>query len=51
MKLLNQKEQHIAYTREDAEKVVVNAKENPALIMNKISEKHNAKAVNIFWWI
>lgn len=41
MKLLNQKEQHIAFTREDAEKVVVEAKENSALIMNKISEKHN----------
>lgn len=48
MKLLNQKEQHIAFTREDAEKVVVEAKENPALIMNKISEKHNAKSGQYF---
>lgn len=41
MKLLNQKEQHIAYTREKAEEIVTNAKGNEALIMNKISEKHN----------
>jgi len=40
-KLLNQKEQHIAFTREGAEEIVLAAKENGALIMNKISEKHN----------
>jgi len=40
-KLLNQKEQHIAFTREGAEEIVLAAKENDALIMNKISEKHN----------
>ena len=40
-KLLNQKEQHIAFTREGAEEIVSAAKENDALIMNKISEKHN----------
>ncbi|MER1957900.1 MAG: hypothetical protein ABS942_10995 [Solibacillus sp.] len=40
-KLLNQKEQHIAFTRDKAEEVVTAAKENDALIMNKISEKHN----------
>ncbi|SCY99249.1 MULTISPECIES: hypothetical protein [unclassified Lysinibacillus] len=40
-KLLNQKEQHIAFTREGAEEIVLEAKENDALIMNKISEKHN----------
>ena len=40
-KLLNQKEQHIAFTREKAEEIVTTAKENDALIMNKISEKHN----------
>ena len=41
MKLLNQKEQHIAFTRDKAEEIVTKAKENDALIMNKISEKHN----------
>ncbi len=40
-KLLNQKEQHYADTREEAEEIVVAAKENEALIMNKISEKYN----------
>jgi len=40
-KLLNQKEQHYADTREEAEEIVSAAKENEALIMNKISEKYN----------
>lgn len=40
-KLLNQKEQHYADTREEAEEIVADAKENDALIMNKISEKYN----------
>jgi len=40
-KLLNQKEQHYADTREEAEEIVIAAKENEALIMNKISEKYN----------
>lgn len=40
-KLLNQKEQHYADTREEAEEIVTEAKENEALIMNKISEKYN----------
>ena len=40
-KLLNQKEQHYADTREEAEEIVIAAKENDALIMNKISEKYN----------
>lgn len=40
-KLLNQKEQWYADTREEAEEIVVSAKENEALIMNKISEKYN----------
>ncbi|MFJ7407508.1 MULTISPECIES: hypothetical protein [unclassified Lysinibacillus] len=40
-KLLNQKEQHYADTREEAEEIVTTAKENEALIMNKISEKYN----------
>ncbi|GAB0170519.1 organic solvent tolerance protein OstA [Lysinibacillus sp. CTST325] len=40
-KLLNQKEQHYADTREEAEEIVLAAKENEALIMNKISEKYN----------
>ncbi|WP_230593876.1 organic solvent tolerance protein OstA [Lysinibacillus sphaericus] len=40
-KLLNQKEQHYADTREEAEEIVVTAKENEAFIMNKISEKYN----------
>lgn len=40
-KLLNQKEQHYADSREEAEDIVTAAKENDALIMNKISEKYN----------
>ena len=40
-KLLNQKEQHYADTREQAEEIVVAAKEKDALVMNKISEKYN----------
>ena len=40
-KLHNQKEQHYADTREEAEEIVITAKENEALIMNKISEKYN----------
>ncbi|MED4887792.1 organic solvent tolerance protein OstA [Lysinibacillus fusiformis] len=40
-KLLNQKEQHYADTREEAEEIVVAAKENEALIMYKINEKYN----------
>ncbi|MER2060002.1 MAG: hypothetical protein ABTA16_14380 [Niallia sp.] len=38
---LNQKEQHYADTREEAEEIVTEAKENDSLIMNKISEKYN----------
>ncbi|MEM5591908.1 hypothetical protein AAHH67_09555 [Niallia circulans] len=38
---LNQKEQHYADTREEAEEIVTDAKENDSLIMNKISEKYN----------
>ncbi|MGE7753285.1 hypothetical protein [Lysinibacillus fusiformis] len=40
-KQLNQKEQWYADTREEAEGIVTEAKENEALIMNKISEKYN----------
>ncbi|SCX38365.1 hypothetical protein [Lysinibacillus fusiformis] len=40
-KLLNQKEQHIAYKREEAEEIVEKAKENAALTMFKINEKYN----------
>lgn len=40
-KLLNQKEQHYADTREEAEEIVMEAKNNDALVMNKISEKYN----------
>ena len=40
-KLLNQKEQHYADTREEAEEIVMEAKDNDALVMNKISEKYN----------
>ena len=40
-KLLNQKEHHYADTREEAEEIVVEAKNNDALVMNKISEKYN----------
>lgn len=38
---LNQKEQHYADTREEAENIVEKAKENINLTMNKIMEKHN----------
>ncbi|UGB31682.1 organic solvent tolerance protein OstA [Metabacillus sp. B2-18] len=38
---LNQKEQHYADTREEAEEIVTDAKANDSLIMNKISEKYN----------
>lgn len=40
-KLLNQKEQHYADTRKEAEEIVGEALSNEALIMNKISEKYN----------
>ncbi|MFD1205819.1 hypothetical protein ACFQ38_12030 [Sporosarcina contaminans] len=40
-KLLNQKEQHYADTREEAEAIVETAKENNDLMMHKITEKHN----------
>ena len=40
-KLLNQKEQHYADTREEAEEIVTAAKEKDSLVMNKISEKYN----------
>ena len=38
---LNQKEQHYAGTRDEAEEIVSTAKENIYLTMHKISEKHN----------
>lgn len=38
---LNQKEQHYADTRENAEEIVLTAKENENLQMHKISEKFN----------
>lgn len=38
---LNQKEQHYADTREEAEEIVTNAKENDNLQMHKITEKFN----------
>jgi len=38
---LNQKEQWYADTREEAEEIVTEAKDNDSLIMNKISEKYN----------
>ncbi|MEK5215283.1 organic solvent tolerance protein OstA [Psychrobacillus sp. FSL H8-0487] len=38
---LNQKEQHYAGTREQAEEIVLTAKENENLQMHKISEKYN----------
>ncbi|KZR60407.1 hypothetical protein [Pseudobacillus badius] len=38
---LNQKEQHYADTREEAEEIVSAAKENNSLQMHKITEKHN----------
>lgn len=39
--LLNQKEQRYADTRGEAEEIVTEAKENKALMMQKITEKHN----------
>lgn len=38
---LNQKEQHYAGSRDEAEEIVSKAKENIYLTMHKISEKHN----------
>lgn len=38
---LNQKEQHYADTREQAEEIVLTAKENDNLQMHKIAEKYN----------
>lgn len=38
---LNQKEQHYADTREQAEEIVTSAKESNYLMMHKITEKHN----------
>lgn len=38
---LNQKEQHYAGSRDEAEEIVTAAKENIYLTMHKISEKHN----------
>lgn len=38
---LNQKEQHYADTREEAEEIVLAAKENDHLQMHKITEKYN----------
>lgn len=38
---LNQKEQHYADTRKEAEEIVEQAKENEFLMMNKITEKYN----------
>jgi hypothetical protein len=38
---LNQKEQHYADTREQAEEIVLDAKENENLQMHKITEKYN----------
>lgn len=38
---LNQKEQHYADTREEAEEIVITAKENDNLQMHKITEKFN----------
>jgi hypothetical protein len=38
---LNQKEQHYADTREEAEEIVLAAKENDNLQMHKITEKYN----------
>jgi hypothetical protein len=38
---LNQKEQHYADTREEAEEIVSAAKENDYLQMHKIAEKYN----------
>ena len=38
---MNQKEQHYADTREQAEEIVTSAKENENLQMHKITEKYN----------
>jgi len=38
---LNQKEQHYADTREEAEEIVIAAKDNDNLQMHKITEKYN----------
>lgn len=38
---LNQKEQHYADTREEADEIILNAKENENLQMHKITEKYN----------
>lgn len=38
---LNQKEQHYAGSRDEAEEIVSSAKESVYLTMHKISEKHN----------
>nr|WP_259549240.1 organic solvent tolerance protein OstA [Heyndrickxia oleronia] len=38
---LNQKEQHYADTREEAEEIISAAKENDNLQMHKITEKYN----------
>ena len=40
-KQLNVKEQHYAGSREDAEEIVTEAKDDIYLTMHKISEKHN----------
>lgn len=38
---LNQKEQHYADTREQAEEIILAAKENDSLQMHKLTEKYN----------
>lgn len=40
-KLLNQKEQHYADTRKEAEHIVEEAQDKGNLVMHKISEKYN----------
>lgn len=40
-KLLNQKEQWLAYTADEAEEIVAEAKESEGLVKHAISEKHN----------
>jgi hypothetical protein len=42
---LNQKEQHYADTREQAEEIILSAKENDDLMMHKITEKFNKYGV------
>ncbi|MER1998399.1 MAG: hypothetical protein ABS882_01385 [Lysinibacillus sp.] len=42
-KLLKRTEQHYADTRDEAEEIVVEAKEQNELTMQKINEKHNSK--------